>query len=324
MDRWRSLLYLSREDVVAAGLTMGEIIEAVTWVFLAKGEGRAQAPPKGAVYPYEDGFINSMPALVPGAVGVKWVSAYPSNARLGLPNIHALLVLNDPVTGAPLAVMDATWITAMRTGAVTGLSARLLASPGASTVAVLGCGVQGRTNLEALALVLPVTQVLAYDIDPAAQAGYVCQMRASYPGLEVVGVGEPYAAVSQAGVVVTAGPILKHPSPPIQREWLGPGGLGTPVDYDSYWTPEAVNACDRFFVDDLGQFAFLRTHGYFRHLREPDGDLGQVVAGQVEGRREPGERIIIMNLGLAITDVVTARAVYQRALEKGLGTVLPL
>jgi len=172
LDRSRSLLYLSREDVVAAGLTMGEIIEAVTWAFLAKGEGRAQAPPKGAVYPYGDGFINSMPALVPWAVSVKWVSAYPSNARLGLPYIHALLVLNDPVTGAPLAVMDATWITAMRTGAVTGLSARLLASPGASTVAVLGCGVQGRTNLAALALVLPVTQVLAYDIDPVAQACY--------------------------------------------------------------------------------------------------------------------------------------------------------
>src|SRR5687767_1851901 len=111
------LLYLSRADVESVGLSMAEIIDALEEMFRAKGRGEVEMPPKPGIHPLPDAFIHAMPAYLPqlGAAGLKWVSGYPQNQKRGLPYIHGLLVLNDPDTGVPLAVMDCTWITAMRT-----------------------------------------------------------------------------------------------------------------------------------------------------------------------------------------------------------------
>ena len=155
------LLYLSRAEVEAAGVTMAEIIDRLTIAFREKGGGRTEMPPKPGIHPGppgNDNFIHAMPALITalGAAGVKWVSGFPGNQARGLPYISGLLILNDPETGLPRAVMDATWITAMRTGAATAVAVRRLARPDASILGILGCGVQGRTNLESIGVVLPV------------------------------------------------------------------------------------------------------------------------------------------------------------------------
>ncbi|MBW1748058.1 MAG: hypothetical protein JRJ34_06540 [Deltaproteobacteria bacterium] len=143
------LLYLSQKDVVSVGLTMTEIIETLEVAFREKGRGNTEMPPKPGIHPGgEDNFIHAMPAYIPAlnAAGVKWVSGFPGNQKKGLPYITGLLILNDPETGIPISVMDCVWITAVRTGAATALSARHLARPESSVVGVLGCGVQGRTN----------------------------------------------------------------------------------------------------------------------------------------------------------------------------------
>ena len=140
------LLYLSRADVVATGLGMADVIEALEVAFREKGEGRVEMPPKPGIHPInEDNFIHAMPAYIPGmgSAGVKWVAGYPENYRRGLPYITGLLILNDPETGLPLSVMDCVWITAMRTGAATAVAARRLARPDSATVGILGAGVQG-------------------------------------------------------------------------------------------------------------------------------------------------------------------------------------
>ncbi|MCP5117625.1 MAG: hypothetical protein GY953_42925, partial [bacterium] len=123
------ILYLSRGDVEAVGLPMTEIIEALETMFREKGEGRVEMPPKPGIHPREDAFIHAMPAYIPAleSAGIKWVSGYPRNPEQGLPYITGLLILNDPATGIPLAVMDATWITAKRTGAATAVAAKHLA-----------------------------------------------------------------------------------------------------------------------------------------------------------------------------------------------------
>ncbi|HXI04634.1 MAG TPA: hypothetical protein VNI57_15775, partial [Candidatus Saccharimonadales bacterium] len=126
------ILYLSRADVEAAAVGMPEIIERVEAAFREKGEGRAEMPPKPGIHPGapgEDNFIHAMPALLPrmGAAGIKWVSGFPGNRDRGLPYITGLLILNDPETGLPRAVIDASWITAMRTAAATAVAARHLA-----------------------------------------------------------------------------------------------------------------------------------------------------------------------------------------------------
>jgi len=117
------LLYLSRSDVERVGMSMAEIIDAVEEAFLEKGRGKVEMPPKPGIHPRKDTFIHAMPAYIPSleAAGIKWVSGYPENYKRGLPYITGLIILNDPETGVPMAVMDASWITAMRTGAATAV-----------------------------------------------------------------------------------------------------------------------------------------------------------------------------------------------------------
>ena len=166
------LLYLSRRDVEAVGLGLAEIIAALDAMFREKGLGRVEMPPKPGIHPLPDAFIHAMPAYIPAlrSAGIKWVSGYPQNQAKGLPYITGLLVLNDPDTGFPIAVMDCAWITAMRTGAATAVAAKHLARPDSSSVGILACGVQGRSNLEALACVLPVERVRAFDTAPSMAA----------------------------------------------------------------------------------------------------------------------------------------------------------
>src|SRR5688572_20670260 len=123
------VLYLSRADVEAVGLTMKELVAAVEELFVEKGEGRVEMPPKPGIHPLPDAFIHAMPAYIPRleAAGMKWVAGFPQNQAKGLPYIAGVLVLNDPSTGLPRMIADCTWITAMRTGAASAVAAKYLA-----------------------------------------------------------------------------------------------------------------------------------------------------------------------------------------------------
>src|SRR3972149_1097503 len=173
-------LYLSRSDVESLAVPMADIIAALEEMFREKGEGRVEMPPKPGIHTRPDAFIHAMPAYIPslGASGVKWVAGYPDNQKKGLPYITGLLILNDPETGVPMAVMDCTWITAMRTGAATAVAAKYLARKDSSTVGIVACGVQGRSNLEALACLFKIKQVKAYDLHPEVAARYAKEMSA--------------------------------------------------------------------------------------------------------------------------------------------------
>jgi ornithine cyclodeaminase/alanine dehydrogenase len=325
------LLYLSRADVEAAGVTMAEIIARLEIAFREKGEGRVDMPPKPAIHPGPpdgDNFIHAMPALIGalGAAGVKWVSGFPGNHAKGLPYISGLLILNDVGTGLPIAVMDATWITAMRTGAATAVAAKVLARPGAAILGIHGCGVQGRTNLEALAVAVPtLREVRAYDLHPDRAAAYARAMEPLHPRLALRVVATPREAVEGCAIVVTAGPILARPRPVIEPAWMAEGMLGVPLDYDSYFTPAALAAADRFYTDDTRQILQTQAGGvYFQRIPGVYADLGEVLAGRRDGRRAPRERLISMNLGIAMDDMATAPLVLEKAGRKGLGTRLPL
>jgi ornithine cyclodeaminase/alanine dehydrogenase-like protein (mu-crystallin family) len=327
MKEGSEILYLSRDDVERVGLRMADVVEVVEAALREHGEGRVEMPPKPGIHTQPDAFIHAMPAYIPslGGAGLKWIAGYPDNYKRQLPYISGLLILNAPETGLPLAVMDATWITAARTGAVSAISAKYLANPGSKSLAVLGCGVQGRTQLEALALVCAeLAEVRAYDVRPAALDAYVREMRERHPKLTLVPAAGPREAVVGADLIVTAGPILKHPHPAIEAAWLRPGVLGLPIDFDSYWTVGALAAAEKFYVDDVQQFEYYRSDGYFTGVRTAQGGLGEVVAGKRPRRESETERIVAMNLGLALEDVATAVRVYERARSAGIGTILPL
>jgi ornithine cyclodeaminase/alanine dehydrogenase len=319
------LLYLSRADVAAAGLGVAAMIGLLETAFREKGRGRVEMPPKPGIHPRPDAFLHAMPAFIPElrSAGIKWVGGYPENQARGLPYITGLLVLNDVDTGIPYAVMDCTWITAFRTAAASALSAKYLARPDSRTVGILACGVQGRTHVEALASLFPVTRVFAYDVRREVQDRFVADMRAQF-GFDVVGVDGPKAAVIESDLVVTSGPILKNPVPSIESGWLRPGAFASAVDFDSYWSAAAIAEFDKVTTDDLAQFRYYRTVGYFRQMPDPCADLGEIVAGFKPGRERAGERTMAMNLGLALDDMAVAPEVFRLAQEKGLGTRLPL
>jgi ornithine cyclodeaminase/alanine dehydrogenase-like protein (mu-crystallin family) len=319
------LLYLSRADVESAGVTMPEIIEALEVAFHEHGQGKVEMPPKPGVHSQPDAFIHAMPAYIPAlhAVGIKWVSAYPENHKRGLPYISGLIILNDDETGLPLAVMDCTWITGMRTGAATALAARYLARPDSCVVGILGCGVQGRTNLEALQALFPLRRVLAYDTGAGSAERYAAEARARW-GLEVVVAREPRDAVVGCDIVVTAGPILHVPHATIQAGWLAEGAFASLVDFDSYWSREALRETDKFCTDDVPQLEYYRSIGYFKDIPPVHASLGELVTGQKPGRESPVERTMTCNLGLALDDMAAAPIVYRRAIEMGVGTWLPL
>jgi len=322
----KKLLYLSQADVAAVGLTMADVIEALELAFGEKGEGRVEMPPKPGIHPGAgDNFIHAMPAYIPalGSAGVKWVSGFPGNQQRGLPYITGLLILNDPQTGLPLSVMDCTWITAMRTGAATAVAARVLARPESSVVGILGCGVQGRSNLEALNVLFPLQRVMAYDLDAGAARRYAEEMQARL-GLEVRAVETPREAVSGCDIVVTAGPILKKPHATIQAGWLDEGAFASLVDFDSYWHPAAMHEADKFCTDDVPQLRHYQEAGYFQDIPAVYADLGELVAGQKPGRQTAAERTMTANLGLALDDMAVAPLIYRRAVEKRIGTWLAL
>jgi ornithine cyclodeaminase/alanine dehydrogenase-like protein (mu-crystallin family) len=320
----RELLYLSRQDVESVGLGMGEIIDLVGFALSERAYGRVEMPPKPGVHPYPGALLHAMPAYVERshACGIKWVSAFPSNKARGLPNIAGLIVLNDPETGLPEAIMDATWITAARTGASTAVAARVFAREDSEVMGLLGAGVQGRTNLAALKHVLPCLGVVR-NYGPHRQTldRYKEEMEREHK-IRVEPTATPEAAVRGADVVITAVP-WPSPSPSIKPEWLEPGVFACALDFDASFTPAAVSSFDRRVCDDTATLEYYRGKGYF--VGWPDAEeLSAVVVGKRLGRQLRGERALSVNLGLGMYDVVVAQRVFERARERAIGRVLPL
>jgi ornithine cyclodeaminase/alanine dehydrogenase-like protein (mu-crystallin family) len=319
------MLYLTEADVASLAVPIREIIDAVEAAFREHGEGRTEMPPKPGVHSRPGAFLHAMPAYVPAlhALGVKWVGGYPENAHRGLPRISGLLILNDEETGMPVAAMGCAWITAQRTGAATAVAAKHLARPDSATVGILGCGVQGRSNLEALKALFPITRVVAYDSAPEQAQRFAAEVAAQH-GLSVTVAPEPRRAVSGCPLVVTAGDDrYRHCT--IKPGWFEEGSFASLVDMDVYWEDAALQEVDKFITDDLGQFESYRRRGFhFQGTPPLYATLGEIVAGRKPGRTDAGERTMACNIGAAIGDVATARLVRAHAVVRGVGTWLPV
>jgi ornithine cyclodeaminase/alanine dehydrogenase len=219
--------------------------------------------------------------------------------------------------------MDCTWITAKRTGAATAVAAKYLARPESATIGIVACGVQGRSNLEALSCLFKITKVKAYDLYPEIAERYAREMSEAL-NLDVEPVKNLPEAVKGLDMVVTSGPILKNPKPLIERGWLARGAFASPVDFDSYWKTEALREIDKLATDDLAQMHYYRHEGYFKETPKPYADLGEIAAGLKPRRESADERTMSINLGLSLDDMATAIRIYQLAKTKGVGLKLPL
>lgn len=315
-----SVRYLSRADVEAVGLTGPEVIEILDAAFRAKRDGAIEMPPKIGVHPRDDAFIHAMPAYLSStdAVGIKWVAGYPDNQLLGLPYIHGLLVLTDAATGRPLAVMDATWITEVRTAAASMLGIRALAERPVETIGIIGCGRQGHVHLELAREVFPTLRRATLFDRHAERAD---ALAAAQPALEVRIGASAEEIADGADVVITTAAIVREPERPLRREHLAGTTVACAVDFDASLSEELFEHAAVFVVDDVTQYRYYREQGYFGGYPPDPVELCDVL-GPDPGRA-PGLRVFVP-LGLALEDVAVAAEVGGRASEAGLGVELPL
>ncbi|MCS7103642.1 MAG: hypothetical protein NZ992_07170, partial [Candidatus Korarchaeum sp.] len=187
--------------------------------------------------------------------------------------------------------------------------------------AILGCGTQGRSNTLMLTKVLPLKVVKAYDVNAKSLESYEAFVR-ERTDLRVVRTSSPREAVEGSDVIVTAGPLLKEPNPVIEADWVKLGASAFPLDFDSYWKPSAIASMDKFYTDDIAQFDYYVKEGWIRPVGRVFGELGEVVTRAKPGRERDRERIMCMNLGLAILDVAVGKLIYEEAMRKNAGRLL--
>lgn len=321
----KKMMYLSRDDVESLNISIPEIIACLEIMFVEKASQRVEMPPKQAIHTNGDAFLHAMPAFIPksNSAGMKWVGGYPENHKRGLPYITGLLVLNDIETGVPYALMDCIWITAIRTAAATALTAKYLARSDSDTLAILGCGVQGRYNLETLNEIFPLSKVRVYDISKNISRRYVDDMGSRF-NIDIEIADNPQTAVNGADIIVTAGPFLREPKPVISFDWIKDGALVCPLDLDSYVKPDVFKKSDILYTDDLNQFNHFKANGLFQSCPEDVTEFCDVVSGTVEGRISDRQVISVINIGLALEDMAVAPVVYKRATEKNIGSWLDL
>lgn len=334
------LRHLSAAEVAGAMPPPEQRLALAEQTMRALGHG-AELPPKMGVHPRQAGSLaQAMPALLRGEaedgstdlIGVKWITGFPVNPTIGLPTYHALVVLNDPVTGQPLAVMDAAAITAQRTAAISGTAIRHFLPAGPergqrpTNVAILGAGVQARSHIPMIGYLLPGARVRLVDVDRARANSLVEELsKASGIGF-VEAVGSVREAVETAEVVISVvsfGPDHQALDP----NWLGPSTLFIAVDHDMQ-APAALAREALFVVDDRDQFLAMRTGPEFAGYPDPDVTLGELFRGEASAQRRgggdgPAARVLVAHLGVGLADVVFAAAIFARAVDLGLGRLLP-
>jgi ornithine cyclodeaminase/alanine dehydrogenase-like protein (mu-crystallin family) len=328
----KPLRHLSANEVAAAMPPLEERLSLADLTMRSLGRD-AELPAKIGVHPRAPGSLaHAMPALLRGnaadgsrdLIGAKWITGFPANPLIGQPAYHALVLLNDPRTGAPIAVMDAGAITAHRTAAISGVVLRnvLGARSSATQVALLGAGVQARSHLPVIGAVLPGAVIRLTDVD-GSRAVILAAEAPATPGVaSAAAVGSVRDAVEGADVVISM-VSFGSTRQTLDPAWLKPSALFIAVDYDMQ-APAAL-ARDAFFVvDDRDQFLATRSGPVFAGYPEPDATIGELLRGEATAvSTGEGGRVLVSHLGVGLADVVFASAILARAELLGLGRLLP-
>jgi alanine dehydrogenase len=316
------VLVLSRRDVEAL-LDRRELIDALASAMADLSAGRATAPDRvAALVPEREALLAAMPGYVPslGALAAKLVTLFPGNADGPLPTHQAVLCAFDPATGEPVAVMDATALTELRTAAGSALSVRLLARPDARVLAVLGTGVQARAHARAVALVRSIEELRVAGRDAAKAEAVAGELRAD--GLPARAAGSFEDAVRGADVVCATTHALE---PVLRREWLAPGAHVTSVGYNPRGRElDEDTVADALVVVESRATALAPPPAGANEVTRVDAEIGEVVAGTHPGRTSADQITVYKSVGVAVQDAAAAALVLARAREAGAGTPIEL
>ena len=310
------MLFLSRADVEAR-LDLDALIAALAPAMVDLSSGAASSPARiVAQVPGAGGFLGAMPGYVPsiGVLMAKLVSLFPHNTDL--PTHQALIVAFDPETGEPTAVMDGTAITALRTGAGSALSARVLAAPDASVLAILGTGVQARSHARAVCRVRPITEIRIAGRDPGrarAAADELADLAATVRPVD------SYAEALAGAHIACA--TTHSVEPVVRREWLDPGTHVTSVGFNAAGREvDDATVAEALVVVESRAAALAPHPGGASDLLGPlrDGiitddlpELGEIISGARPGRRDPAQITLYKSVGVAVQDAAAVGLVLQ-------------
>jgi alanine dehydrogenase len=324
-------LILTRTDVQQV-LNMRDCIETISEVMQRFSAGDTVMPVRLGTRIPERGVHLAMPAALPtlGVFGVKSITVFPTNPARGAPAILGLMILNETNTGRPLAVMDAGYLTGVRTAAASAVATRLLANPGSSKLALIGAGVQAATHLWAMCEVLPVQSVAVYDISPPIAENFIAAQSQRFPALAFRQAASPEDAIREADLVCT---ISSSKTPVVELSWLKPGahinGVGSHSP-DARELDGAVIQAARVAVDsreaalkEAGDFITPIQEGLFTAEHVSD-EIGELLVGLKPGRTSAEQLTIYKSVGIAVQDVAAARLVYESAAAQGIGVEVEL
>jgi len=323
----KNLLWLSEEDVKSLA-PMSEVMTAVEEAFGCHGRGRVQMPSKIYLeFPRYRGDLRAMPGYIEDMemAGVKIVNSHADNPLSGLPTVAAILVLNDPKTGLAVAIVAATNLTALRTGAAGGIAAKYMARPDSHTVGLVGCGRQAAQQLEALRLLFSIDSIKVWG-QTREEADRFLSAVPNRADLRVE-ICSQVKAACEADIIVTTTP--SH-QPVVMDPWIAPGTHINAIGADAPGKQELdahILQRARIVVDEIEQ----ACHGGEINMAVTKGEitrdqiwaqLGQIVAGQKRGREGPKDVTVFDSTGLAIQDLAAGALVYKKAVQMGIGKVL--
>jgi ornithine cyclodeaminase len=320
------LTYLSGPDVEALALSDDEILGAVRDVLAQQGRGETVIEPRTHLFPGRaSGHFNVLRGVTAEHAGVKVVGDFVDNHRLGLPSELALLLLMDPATGVPAAIIDATAITEMRTGAVTAVGGERLARRDSRVLGHIGARGTAYWNVRLLARVLPeLEEVRVHSRRPESRSAFARRLSKELP-VAVRAVDSWEECVRGADVVVEASRLVS-PEPLLATEWIEPGTLIVPYGTVSAVGLDLLDVIDKVVVDDwaqagVGPLGALRAHVDSGRLTEATlhAELGEVVCGARPGRERADETILFWHRGLSTTDIALGEALLRKAAAAGTG-----
>jgi ornithine cyclodeaminase len=328
------MLVLSRSEVHEL-LDLDQLIDALAGAMADLSAGRASAPDRiAAIVPERDGLLAAMPGYVParGALVGKLVSVFPRNADERIPTHQALIAVFDPATGAPAALLDGTEITAVRTGACSALSVKLLAREEASVLALLGTGVQARSHARAVVRVRPIVEILIAGRDARRTEAIARELRDEL-GVMVRAVASYPEAIEPADVVCAATHAVE---PVVRREWISPGTHVTSVGYNPAGRElDNQTVADALLCVESRRAALAPSPAGSNDLLGPiraglvtpdhiHAELGELVLRSKPGRTSSDQLTLYKSVGVAVQDAAAAALVLQRAREAGVGREIEL
>jgi alanine dehydrogenase len=298
-------------------LSVREAIEAVERAFKLKAENKSRMPPK--IYldmPEFGGDFRAMPAYIDGIAGLKWVCGYPNNHRYNLPTVMATIVICDPRTGRPLAIMNGEYITNIRTGAAGGVAVKYLARKNSSVIGMIGAGMQAKTQLMAINEVLDqIEEVKVFDVNRDTSLRYAEEMGAKLK-INVRPI-ESIEAATDADIVVTTTPSRE---PVVKKEHIKPGTHINAIGADAKGKQEleiTLLARAKVVVDDIeqsshgGEINVALSEGRLK-IEDIHGTIGEVIINSKNGRENDAEITVFDSTGLAIQDMVCAKLIYEK------------